>query len=184
MEGYEQRSPDIVRSIRQRWLLSCWTRLRAGRPIPDWSEFDTEQLDSCFDDLTIVDAEPNGGRLRFRIFTHGKNVGAMYAGQCAGKLLADTLPDETRARTIETYERAAQTRLPVFTTSGVVDVKGRTVVCERLLLPFGHSNLRTIRILALLETISPDGFFERRDLMTGVRAASDFTVKAVLHTRL
>ncbi|MCC6948801.1 MAG: PAS domain-containing protein [Bradyrhizobiaceae bacterium] len=184
MRGYKRRPPDVVRSIRQRWLLAYWTRLRADRALPLWSELDTGQLDSCFDDLTIVDAVPNGGRPLFRIFNHGKNVGAMYAGQCAGKLLADTLPEATRARTLETYEQAAHTRLPVFTTSGILDAKERPVIYERLLLPFSQSGEEATRILGFLETISPEGIFERRELMTRAHAASDFAIKAVLQTRL
>jgi hypothetical protein len=179
---YQTCAPDIVKSVRQRWLYGCWLRLRAERPLPLWSDLDTLELDSCFDDLTILDVLSESEGARLRIHNHGKNVGAMYAGQCAGKMLADVLPEAVRAATLETYMHATRTRLPVYTVSRVADADARTVLYERLLLPFSDFGERVFRIVAFLETISPAGAFARHSLMTNAPTATGFIVKAVLQT--
>lgn len=183
MQSYEARPPDVVKSVRQRWLLGYWARLRCGRALPRWRDLDTAELDSCADDLTIVDVLPNGPRPLLRIHDHGKNVGAMYAGQCAGKYLADTLPESVREAILDTYEQAARLRLPVYTVSGVLDAEGRPVIYERLLLPFSDFGQHVSRIIGFLEAISPDGAFERRELMTAAVTTAGFKIRAVLHPR-
>jgi hypothetical protein len=181
MHAYQSCPPDIVKSVRQRWLYVHWARLRGDRVLPRWSELDARDLDSCFDDLTILDVLAQDRGMRFRIHNHGKNVGAMYAGQCAGKFFDEVLPAQSRRATIETYEHAARSRLPVYTVSRTTDVKGRAVLYERLLLPFAESGDNTFRVIGFLETISPEGAFERHGLMlTEPRNATGFAIKAVL----
>jgi hypothetical protein len=181
--SYVASSIDIVKSVRQRWLLQYWLRLRRDRVLPLWSALDMNELDACFDDLSILDVLAENGRWRMRIFDHGKNVGAMYRGQCAGKYLEETLPAPARAYTLETYEQAVCTRRPVYTVSGVRDVEARPVVYERLLLPFGECGDHVIRIIAFLETISIDGAFVRRDLMRDSLPAAAFAFKAIIDAR-
>lgn len=183
MQPYEVHSPDIVKSVRQRWLLTHWALLRRDCPLPLWSALDVTELDSCFDDLSILDVLGDNGALRFRIHDHGKNVGAIYRGQCAGKYLEETLPEPAIGYTLETYAHAAHTRLPVYTASRVLDALGKPVLYERLLLPFSDCGERVFRIIAFLETISIEGAFQRRDLMTDPQTAGGFTLKAVLQTR-
>lgn len=183
MLPYHSRTPDIVKSVRQRWLYSYWLRLRGGRPLPLWSDLDMAELESCFDDLTILDVLSGKGTMRFRIFDHGKNVGAMYAGQCAGKYLEETLPDAARAHTLETYEHAARNSLPVYTVSKVADADRRTVLVERLLLPFSEFGGPVFRIIGFLEAISPEGEFGRHKLMIERRDGEGFAFKAVLEER-
>jgi hypothetical protein len=180
---YETLPADVVKSVRQRWMLTYWIRLRADRPLPAWADLDEDELESSFDDLSIIDVLPHNGTHIFRIRNHGKNVGAMFADECAGKLLADTLPDATRAATLETYEYATGARMPVFTTSEVNDAHGRVVLYERLLLPFSEDGKRVTRILAFLETISHEGTFRRRELLVKAGGSpAQYSLKAVLQT--
>jgi hypothetical protein len=183
-QPYETHLPDVVKSVRQRWLLAHWTRLRRERPLPLWSEIDMAELESCFDDLSILEVLIIDGALRFRIQDHGKNVGAMYRGQCAGKFLEETLPPAKTAMTLETYEHAVRSRLPVYTVSRVRDRENKPVLYERLLLPVSDSGERVFRIIAFLETISIDGAFERRDLMVEPKDSDGYTLKAVLRPRV
>jgi hypothetical protein len=180
MLPYPPRTPDIIKSVRQRWLFGYWSRLRGERTLPLWSELDMAELDSCFDDLSILDVVGDDGSLRFRIFDHGKNVGAMYAGQCAGKFLDDVLPVAAREYTLETYEHTARVRMPVYTASKVTDADLRPVLYERMLLPFSHFGDKVSRIIGFLETISPAGAFERQELMTDPQAGNGFALKVVL----
>jgi hypothetical protein len=184
MQPYETCLPDIVKSVRQRWLLTLWLRLRGERSLPRWSDFDINDLESCFDDLSILDVLVIDGATRLRIHDHGKNVGAMYRGQCAGKFLEETLPPAKIAQTLETYEYAASARLPVYTVSRVRDREDKPVLYERLLLPVSDFGERVFRIIAFLETISVDGAFERRDLMVEPKDAGGYLVKAVLRPRV
>jgi hypothetical protein len=180
LPDYQICPPDIVKSVRQRWLFTYWTRLRAERPLPLWSDLDMAELESCFDDLSFLDVFVDKGAMRLRIHNHGKNVGAMYASQCAGKFLDELLPEAARAPTLETYEQAVRVRLPVYTVSRLADADARVVLYERLLLPFSDFGERVFRILASLETISPVGAFERHKLMSEPRSATSFAIKAAL----
>jgi hypothetical protein len=182
--GYIASTAAAVKSVRQRWLLQYWLRLRGKHLLPLWSALDMAELETCFDDLSIVDVLPENGGWRMRIFDHGKNVGAMYRGQCAGKYLEETLPAAARAYTLETYEQTVRARRPVYTVSGVKDAEARPVVYERLLLPFSECGERVFRIVAFLETISIDGAFVRRDLMRDNAPARGFAFKAVIEPAL
>lgn len=181
---YVSRPVDVVKSVRQRWLLRYWIRLRGERALPLWSALDMDELETCFDDLSILDVLAENGGWRMRIFDHGKNVGAMYRGQCAGKYLEETLPEAARGYTLETYEKVVRSRSPVYTVSGVSDAKARPVVYERLLLPFSECGERVSRIIAFLETISIEGAFVRRDLMRDNAPAPGFALKAVIDPAL
>ncbi len=180
MQAYARHSSDIVKSIQQRWLLGQWKRLRNGCVLPLAADFGLKTAEPCFDDLTVLDVQPHNGRHLFRIVDHGKNVGAMYAGQCAGKLLEDTLPEIARAATLETYEHVVRTALPVYTVSKISDAQARPVQYERLLLPVGDRDGKVVRIFALLETISTEGTIERKSLLTDPQTTRQYVVKAEL----
>jgi hypothetical protein len=181
MQAYGRCRPDIVKSVQQRWLLALWIRHRRETMIPGPEDFGMETLDPCRDDLSILDVVADNGSHRFRIFDHGKNVGAMYAGQCAGKYLDEVLPDAVRSHTLDTYEHAVQSRKPIYTVSQIADADGRPILYERLLLPLGDAAGRVMRILALLETISTEGRIERRSLMTDPVPDNRYVVRAELH---
>jgi hypothetical protein len=181
MQPYDRCPHDIVKSVQQRWLLACWSRSRGDARLPRSDEFDLDKIQDCRDDLSVIDVEPNVGFHQFRIFDHGKNVGAMYAGQCAGKLLKDTLPDPAKAHTLETYEHAVQSRVPVYTVSRMTNGQNQPILYERLLLPLGNDEGRVVRILALLETISTEGMIDRRRLMTDSQPDSHYVLRAELY---
>ena len=180
MQAFERCTPDIVKSIQQRWLLGQWKRLRNGCVLPLAADFDLKTAESCRDDLTVLDVLPHNGAHQFRIVDHGKNVGAMYAGQCAGRLLEETLPEVARAPTLETYEHVVRTALPVYTVSKISDAQARPVQYERLLLPVGNRDGKVVRIFALLETVSSEGAIERKSLLTDPRTTRQYVVKAEL----
>lgn len=183
MHAYDQSTSDIVKSVQQRWLLAFWARNRNGAMLPTAGAFCPDTIESCRDDLTILDVLPHNGAHRFRIFDHGKNIGAMYAGQCNGKYLDEVLPDAARAHTLETYERAVLTKMPIYTVSQMTDSAERPILYERLLLPLGDSDGRVVRIMALLETISTEGAIERRNLMTDPELSNGYILRAELQVR-
>lgn len=78
--------------------------------------------------------------------------------------------------TLATYNHAVATGLPVYTVSDVRDPTGRIVHYERLLLPFSQDGFEVHRILASLETVSPEGAFETRSLMTSAPKPPTFAL--------
>src|SRR6266511_3411385 len=73
--------------------------------------------------------------------------------------------DMRRQAALSTSHWVLATRLAVYT---VADMRGRDeriVDYEHLLLPFGRDTEAVDRILAALETVSPEGAFEHRDTM-------------------
>jgi hypothetical protein len=183
MQAYQRLSPDVVKSIQQRWLLGHWKRLRNGSVLPYATQFDLAQAEPCRDDLSVLDVQPHNGAHRFLIVDHGKNVGSMYAGSCRGKYLDETLPDVARARTLETYEHAVATGVPIYTVSKMIDAEGRPILYERLLLPLGDEHGKVVRILALLETISSEGTIERKSLLSNPQTTQQYQIKAELQVR-
>jgi hypothetical protein len=181
MQITKRHPPDIVKSVQQRWLISLWARHRHGDGPPAAASFDMLALDSCRDDLSILDVLPLNGHHRFRIFDHGRNVGAMYAGQCAGKFLDELLPEAVREQTLSTYEHAVRTGVPIYTVSHLKDAQGSPIDYERLLLPLAGADGSVVRILALLETISSEGTIARRELMSSAGPAHRFSLEAELH---
>jgi hypothetical protein len=180
MQGFEPSPPDIVKSIQQRWLFTQWLRQRDGGKSPLSATFALATIADCRDDLSIVDVMPHNGTHRFRIFDHGRRIGSMYAGSCAGKFLDEVLPDSARAWTLETYEHVVQAHVPVYTVSRMSDGDGRPFLYERLLLPLSGDDGRVVRILALLEAISSEGTIERQELMTAGTPAGSVAIKAEL----
>jgi hypothetical protein len=157
--------PDIVRSDTQRWLLKTWNRLRGVRQLPLWREVKTAELASAWASLSFSDVVRADGSARFRIRFHGARVAEAYGAHCAGKFLDEILPASFRAAALATYHQVLEARLPVYTIADMRDQAGRIVHYERLLLPFSQQGLDVEGILASLETVSPEGEFENRNLM-------------------
>src|SRR5262245_24291582 len=158
--------PDVVRSINQRWLLNYWNRLRAGATLTKWQSLEVEELAATLETLSFQDVIGAGDAARFQIRFHGKRIAELYGRtNCVGRFLDEILPPDYSNAAHATYRRAVSTKLPVYTIADVRDRSGRIVHYERLLLPFNVHGEEVGRILASLETVSPEGAFETRDLM-------------------
>jgi hypothetical protein len=157
--------PDIVRSINQCWLLHYWTRLRGRAALPMWNTVEAEEIAALLDNLSFQDVVGTDGAERFLILFHGTRIAETFGSNCHGKYLDEILPESYRPAALATYHQVLATRLPVYTIADMRDRAGRIVHYERLLLPFSDDGINTARILASLETVSPQGTFARRDLM-------------------
>jgi hypothetical protein len=161
---FTSSQPDVVRSINQRRLLSYWDRLRAEHPLPVWQGFEAEELASVADSLSFQDVIGTDGDARFLIRYHGKRISEAYGATCQGKFLDEILPLQYRTAALSTYHQVLVTKLPVYTIADTRDQRGRIVHYERLLLPFSRDGAAIDRILASLETVSPEGAFDHRNL--------------------
>lgn len=161
-----QSGPDIVRSSRQRWLLDHWIARRGHLPLPIWHGLNADEITIPFDSLAWATVAREGGNTRFRIGFHGTRLAeAIWPVACVGKHLDEILPAPYLRSALETWLRVADGREPVYTVADMRDPAGRIVHHERLLLPFTLGGGETERILASIETDSPEGPFVLRELM-------------------
>lgn len=172
--------PDIIRSSSQSRLLSYWDRLRGANALPKWEGFEAEELTAMAESLSIQDVIGTDGSARFLIRFHGKRIAEAYGSFCQGKHLDEVLPPLYRDAALATYHRVLKTKLPVYTIADTRDRDGRIVHYERLLLPFSHDGVAIDRILASLETVSPEGAFDNRDVLKSTLKPPAFALCATI----
>jgi hypothetical protein len=159
---------DVIRSINQRWLLSYWDRLRGERRMPVWQGLDAAELAPMTENLAFYDVTGNDGGVRCRIRYRGERINEALGNPGQRKFLDEVLPASYREAALSTYRQVLATQLPVYTIADLRDRNGRIVHYERLLLPFSRDGAVVDRILASLETVSPEGAFDNRDIMNCV----------------
>jgi hypothetical protein len=157
--------PDVVRSVSQRALLSYWNRLRGTAELPVWQGFDAEELAAMAENLSFQDVIGSEADARFLIRFHGRRISEAFGAVCQGKYLDEILPPRYRDAALSTYRQVLATGLPVYTVADMRDRGDRIVHYERLLLPFRQNGIAIDRILASLETVSPEGAFDNSDIM-------------------
>lgn len=179
--NFENAQASIVRSIRQRDLLSAWQRLyRREQTLPLLHHYQPDNLDEEKPDLMYYEVRHDGRGLRFLILHGGANlVRAFGTGEPQGCFVDDLVGAE-RARFIVPYLLPAiAERRPVYTISTVFDVGGVPVSYERLVLPFGAAD-SVQHLIVSLKTISIEGRFETRDLMRADSSDPTYSVCAVI----
>ena len=169
--------PDVIRSVRQRWLLGEWNRLRRTRPMPASKDLVVEDLSRMVDSLMFCDIVAGSGDIRFLIRYRGQRILETY-GECDGKHLDDTLPAISRDATLSAYRHVVAIGQPVYTVAQTRDRAGKPVDFERLLLPFSRDGGETDRILSALEWVSIEGGFDSRALLRTQTAAPAYMVCA------
>ena len=163
---FDSLRPDVIRSIKQCWLLKYWTGTRGAQAVPRWTDLELPEIASVTDAVNFLQVIETDRGLRFRIDFHGKSIGHAHGGvDCRGKFLDEVIPPAFMEPTMTTYRHAVASGLPVYTVSDMRDPDSRLVHYERLLLPFGSGGTKVDHIIGSLETISPDGAFQQRDLM-------------------
>jgi hypothetical protein len=176
---FQAARPDVIRAINQRWLLKYWEEARGGERLPPWRELKDRAFGAMSANLSFTDVVGSNGDMRFLIRYHGSRIGEAYGSDCHGRHLDEILPAAFRDAALATYRHVVTTAQPVYTSVDVSDSDGRLVYYERLLLPFGRDRTHVDRILASLELVSPDGAFNRRNLMTST-TPSAFKVCATI----
>jgi hypothetical protein len=174
--------PDVVRSGNQLWLLDYWNRVRRDGRLPAWQGFEAAEFVALSADLSVTNVVPANGSARFLIQFHGTRIAQLYGrDSCVGKFLDEILPPNYCEAALATYREAVATRLPVYTVADMRDRTGRIVHYERLLLPFGQDWTEVDRILASLETVSPEGVFDNQALMQAPQRPPAFALCTTIH---
>jgi hypothetical protein len=162
---FTSSQPDVVRSINQRWLLAHWNGMRGAARIPAWHGLETRELAAMSASLTFFDVVENAGETRLLSRYRGERINEAFGDHRGKQFLDEILPPSYRDAALATYRQVLVTQLPVYTIADLRDRNGRIVHYERLLLPYGRDGNVVDRILASLETVSPEGAFDNRDIM-------------------
>ncbi len=171
--------PDIVRSVRHRWLLNHWQRLRRTNPVPLWKALDAEDVSRMVDNMQFCDVVDDRGMMRFIVRFCGARIVQAY-GECNDEYFDEKLPPLLRDQVLAIYRHTVVARKPVYTICEVPDRDGKPVDFERLLLPFARDGSTVDRILTMLEWVSIEGGFESRKLLRSQAQAPVYSVCATI----
>jgi hypothetical protein len=174
---FVDREPDVVRSIRHRWLLKYWHGLCAKRRVPSWSQVDGQEIALAADGAVVFDVIMDGAEPRYRIRYQGRRLTEVYGADCTGKLLDEVQPPHAYETTRAIYRQALASAQPLYTIAQMHDAEGRQVEHERLILPFGNDGSTVTRFFTMLEIVSPEGAFEQERLLSS-RPAMSYVVCA------
>jgi len=157
--------PSIVKSVRQRQLLNAWLRLAAGHgSLPEVASYDIDRLEEEKPDMMFYDVSHETGAPRYLVTYDGQRLIDAYGVSGRGQYLETIIGPERAAVTLPIYDQCVARRRPSYSVRQVVDVNGRQVDYERLLLPFGDTT-GVRNIIASFKTISEDGAFQQKNLM-------------------
>jgi hypothetical protein len=181
---FQSQTPAIVTAIRQRDLLNTWVRLYARtKRLPDLPEYEPGRLKEEADDLVYYSVDAAGWPPVLTIQSEGTRMAAAYGRTGKGRRLEDYVGPRFSSSVMPVYHLCVARRCPVYTVSHLEDADGHQVAYERLLLPFGADGEVT-ELVASLKTISPDGRFDLRNLMTRTDLVAAPTVRAVIDREL
>lgn len=179
--AFATTSPDIVQSIRQRWLLHHWNHLCGPAVAPPWNRLDAEQLARTAETLVFVDVVRSGGDIRYRLRFRGAQVTAIFGSGGIGGFVDEVLPASMRDLAMISYRQTVETGQPTFSVIETLDRDGRPVTIERLLLPFSRDGRTIDRILGSIEAITVHGPFDGHDLMVAPHKPPKFGPCASIH---
>ncbi|MBW5434540.1 hypothetical protein FXB41_07040 [Bradyrhizobium canariense] len=181
---FQSAAPAVVRAIRQRDLLNTWLRLYArDGSLPAVSEYVPGRLAEEADDLVYYVIDTAQWPPVLTIESEGTRMSAAYGKTGKGRRLDEYVGPRLAPSVMPVYHLCVARRCPVYTVSELEDAAGHKVEYERLLLPFGAGSEVT-EIIASLKTISIDGRFEIRDLMTRTDLVTAPAVRAVIDREL
>ncbi|MEW6452875.1 MAG: PAS domain-containing protein [Pseudomonadota bacterium] len=160
---FQKTSADVIRSVRQRWLLGHWSRARGEQAVPSWKNLAADDLAKMAENLLFCDVAADDNA-RFLVRFRGARIVETLGARDA-KYLDEILPAVIREETLMAYKEAVRAKQPVFTISDTRDSAGKTVNLERLLLPFSRDGTAVDRILGSLEMVSIEGSFNSRNLL-------------------
>jgi hypothetical protein len=171
---------SIVRSIRQRQLLNAWLRLFAkGGRMPGIERYEVDRLEEEKPDMIFYTVTYERGTPRYLVTFDGQRLIDAFGVTGTGRYLEDVIGPERAATTLPVYDECVARCRPSYSVRRVIDVEGREVDYERLLLPFGADG-RVSEIIASLKTISADGGFQQRNLMRAEPAPPQHFICAII----
>ena len=172
--------PSIVKSVRQRQLLNAWLRLAAKcGSLPEVTSYDIDRLDEEKPDMMFYDVTYVNGAPRYKSTFEGQRLIDAFGTAAQGRFLDEVLGPERTPAIIPIYDECVRHCRPSYSVRRVVDVDGRQVDYERLLLPFGDTT-GVHNIIASFKTISEDGAFQQKGLMRTSNASAAHVINAII----
>jgi hypothetical protein len=172
--------PSIVKSVRQRQLLNAWLRLSARLGgLPRVADYEIERIQEEKQDMIFCAVTYDGARPRYVVTYDGQRLVEAFGETGVGRRLEDVLGPERAVATLPIYDECVDRKRPSYSVRRLVDVRGREVDYERLLLPFGNDG-RVDTIIGSLKTISADGSFEQKHLMRAETVPVSHPVQAII----
>jgi hypothetical protein len=172
--------PSIVKSVRQRQLLNAWLRLSAKQGgQPRLADYEIDRLEEEKHDMIFCAVTFDRGIPCYVVTFDGQRLIDAFGIAGVGRRLEDVLGPERAAATLPIYNECVARRRPSYSVRRLVDVRGREVDYERLLLPFGSDN-RVDTIIGSLKTISADGGFQQKNLMRAEHAPVLHAIHAII----
>ncbi len=153
---YKLTTIDAIKSASQRELACHWDRLCAGRPMPAVSDF---CLPAGLKDptrLVVWDVEGTGRLVKFRAAYQGAEIARIFPSPWPGRTMDEVIPISLRRTVMEAAKECIASSCLTYTILSTIDISGRQIDCERLLLPFG-SGSKVEQILASLELTQVPG---------------------------
>jgi hypothetical protein len=173
-------SPSIVKSVRQRQLLNAWLRLYARHGgLPPVSVYEIDRFEEEKQDMIFCAVSSDNGSPRYVVTYDGQRLVDAFGEAGAGRRLEEVLGPERTAATLPIYHECVARCRPSYSVRRVIDIRGREVDYERLLLPFGIGD-RVDVIIGSLKTISVDGRFEQKLLMRSESAPVVHAIHAII----
>ena len=142
-----------VKSISQRSLVLHWSRAAAGKPLPEFKDFQPPSRghDPNFMAIWRVDESANGPE--FRAIFQGGHVAVGFRQRWEGRSMADMIPASLLAPALAGARFCVEKRRAVYMIYTTCDADGQRLDCERLLLPFGLPDGGVRQLVASLEVV-------------------------------
>jgi hypothetical protein len=179
---FHRTTAERIGSISQRALLLYWRHLAAGRPYPSPREFSPAERIHDPKQLVIWQVEHDGGNRRYRAIHHGAHVAEVFGQSWAGRAMDEVVPEFGRAFAEHSADTCASTGCAVYTIFRTLDGQGRSIDCERLLLPLGTGD-KVEQIVASLQLISMEGDFRRGTVLEAFDKNIDVAFAGVIAGR-
>jgi hypothetical protein len=168
---FENASPSVIRSVKQRDLLNAWLRAFDQRqPLPRLEDYRPDRIADELAEMMGFDVIGAGDQARFLITQEGSRLTATYGNEHidpdkrTNRYLDDAIGPQRYARVLPSYLACLAHRRPTYSVTMVQDADGKDVSYERLLLPFGSADA-VEQIVGSYKAISIEGGFKIRDLM-------------------
>ena len=163
---FDHVQPWAVRSLRQSRMLESWLALAAQRhALPLFADFAALNDYPAQDELTVYDVVRTTRSLRYLVAKEGHAFRKALDSAATGKFLDEVLPSEVWRSAQPNFDKCVELAKPVYATFGAIEWKDQRMLCERLLLPFGHGTGEVISIVSSFKmtawqdasACSPDG---------------------------
>ena len=133
------------------FALGYWSRLRAGRSVPDQADIDPKVLKRLLTTVFVVEARSDGG---FHYRLAGTALCARYGGELKGRNYLEPWDADSRVRLKPLLRQALSARLPLCVTSLAATAQCGTAEIETVLMPIAHGSNRAERFLAVAQALT------------------------------